>query len=124
MGLFIVLSILPFFPFFLVYWGMYAWKKDKRTALRMAMDVTTFFLVFSVSALFNLTFESNFGFYLTLLLILLALGFIGSAQNRLKGKVDGGRMFRAVWRMAFIIMSFGYVLFTLFGLIRYFMQQM
>ncbi|MDR6718110.1 DUF3397 domain-containing protein [Paenibacillus sp. 2003] len=124
MGLFIVLSILPFFPFFLVYWGMYVWKKDKRNAMRMAMDVTTFFLVFSVSALFNLTFDSNFGFYLTLLLILLALGFIGGAQNRLKGKVDGGRMFRAVWRMAFIIMSFGYVLFTLFGLFRYFMQQM
>ncbi|WP_458123435.1 DUF3397 domain-containing protein [Paenibacillus sp. Z3-2] len=124
MGLFIVLSILPFFPFFLVYWGMYGWKKDKRTALRMAMDVTTFFLVFSVSALFNLTFDSNFGFYLTLLLILLALGFIGGAQNRLKGRVNGGRMFRAVWRMAFIIMSFGYILFTLFGLFRYFMQQM
>ncbi|MFX3646067.1 MAG: DUF3397 domain-containing protein [Paenibacillus sp.] len=124
MGLFIVLSILPFFPFFLVYWGMYVWKKDKRNAMRMAMDVTTFFLVFSVSALFNLTFDSNFGFYLTLLLILLALGFIGGAQNRLKGKVDGGRMFRAVWRMAFVIMSFGYILFTLFGLIRYFMQQM
>ncbi|WP_091014048.1 DUF3397 domain-containing protein [Paenibacillus amylolyticus] len=124
MGLFIVLSILPFFPFFLVYWGMYVWKKDKRNAMRMAMDVTTFFLVFSVSALFNLTFDSSFGFYLTLLLILLALGFIGGAQNRLKGKVDGGRMFRAVWRMAFIIMSFGYILFTLFGLFRYFMKQM
>ncbi|NMI06135.1 DUF3397 domain-containing protein [Paenibacillus sp. SZ31] len=124
MGLFIVLSILPFFPFFLVYWGMYIWKKDKRTALRMAMDVTTFFLVFSVSALFNLTFDSNFGFYLTLILILVALGFIGGAQNRLKGKVDRGRMFRAVWRMSFVIMSFGYILFTLFGLFRYFMQQM
>ncbi|MBY0117548.1 DUF3397 domain-containing protein [Paenibacillus xylanexedens] len=124
MGLFIVLSILPFFPFFLVYWGMYVWKKDKRKALRMAMDVTTFFLVFSVSALFNLTFHSNFGFYLTLILILVALGFIGGAQNRLKGKVDRGRMFRAVWRMSFVIMSFGYILFTLFGLFRYFMQQM
>ncbi|WP_339177993.1 DUF3397 domain-containing protein [Paenibacillus sp. FSL R5-0701] len=124
MGLFIVLSILPFFPFFLVYWGMYVWKKDKRKALRMAMDITTFFLVFSVSALFNLTFDSNFGFYLTLILILVALGFIGGAQNRLKGKVDRGRMFRAVWRMSFVIMSFGYVLFTLFGLFRYFMQQM
>ncbi|MNP74975.1 hypothetical protein D3C76_1719400 [compost metagenome] len=92
--------------------------------MRMAMDVTTFFLVFSVSALFNLTFDSNFGFYLTLLLILLALGFIGGAQNRLKGKVDRGRMFRAVWRMSFVIMSFGYVLFTLFGLFRYLMKQM
>ncbi|MGQ8873897.1 DUF3397 domain-containing protein [Paenibacillus sp. TSA_86.1] len=124
MGFFIVLSILPFFPFFLVYWGMMVWKKDKPVALRTAMDVTTFFLIFSVSALFNLTFDSNFGFYLTLILILIALGFIGGAQNRLKGKVDGGRMFRAVWRMAFVMMSFGYVLFTLFGLFRYIMNQM
>ncbi|OAX47338.1 DUF3397 domain-containing protein [Paenibacillus sp. AD87] len=124
MGFFIVLSILPFFPFFLVYWIMYGWKKDKRVALRSAMDVTTLFLIFSVSALFNLTFDSNFGFYLTLILILIALGFIGGAQNRLKGKIDRGRMFRAVWRMAFVIMSFGYVLFTIFGLFRYFMKQM
>ncbi|MCM3133836.1 DUF3397 domain-containing protein [Paenibacillus polysaccharolyticus] len=124
MGFFIVLSILPFFPFFLVYWSMMVWKKDKSVALRTAMDVTTFFLIFSVSALFNLTFDSNFGFYLTLILILIALGFIGGAQNRLKGKVDGGRMFRAVWRMSFVMMSFGYVLFTLFGLFRYIMNQM
>lgn len=124
MGFFIVLSILPFFPFLLVYWGMMVWKKDKSTALRAAMDVTTFFLIFSVSALFNLTFDSNFGFYLTLILILIALGFIGGAQNRLKGKVDGGRMFRAVWRMSFVMMSFGYILFTLFGLFRYIMNLM
>ena len=124
MGFFIVLSILPFFPFLLVYWGMMVWKKDKAIALRAAMDVTTFFLIFSVSALFNLTFDSNFGFYLTLILILIALGFIGGAQNRLKGKVDGGRMFRAVWRMSFVMMSFGYILFTLFGLFRYIMNQM
>ncbi|MBB6020561.1 hypothetical protein HNR77_001622 [Paenibacillus sp. JGP012] len=124
MEIFIVLSILPFFPFLLVYWGMIVWKKDKSIALRTAMDVTTFFLIFSVSALFNLTFDSNFGFYLTLILILIALGFIGGAQNRLKGKVDGGRMFRAVWRMSFVIMSFGYILFTLFGLFRYIMNQM
>lgn len=124
MGFFIVLSILPFFPFLLVYWGIMVWKKDKSIAMRAAMDVTTFFLIFSVSALFNLTFDSNFGFYLTLILILIALGFIGGAQNRLKGKVDGGRMFRAVWRMSFVMMSFGYILFTLFGLFRYIMNQM
>lgn len=124
MEFFIVLSILPFFPFCLVYWGMVVGKKEKSVALRTAMDVTTFFLIFSVSALFNLTFDSNFGFYLTLILILIALGFIGGAQNRLKGKVNGGRMFRAVWRMSFVIMSFGYILFTLFGLFRYIMNQM
>ncbi|GAB1156549.1 hypothetical protein YWY31_25740 [Paenibacillus illinoisensis] len=124
MGFFIVLSILPFFPFLIVYWAMYGWKKDKRASLRTAMDVTTVFLIFSVSALFNLTFDSNFGFYLTMILILIALGLIGGAQNRLKGKVDGGRMFRAVWRMAFVMMTFGYVLFTIFGLFRYLMKHM
>lgn len=77
------------FPFLIVYWAMYGWKKDKRASLRTAMDVTTVFLIFSVSALFNLTFDSNFGFYLTMILILIALGLIGGAQNRLKGKVDG-----------------------------------
>lgn len=124
MSFFITLSILPFFPFIIVYWVMYAWKKDKRVAVRKAMDVTTLFLIFSVSALFNLTFETNFGFYLTLIFILIALGLVGGAQNRLKGKVDGGRMFRAVWRMAFVMMSFGYILFTIFGLFRYFMNSM
>ncbi|CAH1209058.1 MULTISPECIES: DUF3397 domain-containing protein [Paenibacillus] len=124
MGIFIGLSVLPFFPFIITYLAMVAWKKNKRAAFKVAMDVTTLFLIFSVSALFNLTFDTQFGFYLTLLLILIALGLIGGAQNRLKGRVDGVRMFRVVWRMAFVVMSFSYILFTVFGLFRYFINIM
>ncbi|UOK62125.1 DUF3397 family protein [Paenibacillus sp. OVF10] len=89
MGLFIVLSILPFFRSFL-FIGECTYGKRQTERHADGNGCNHFFLVFSVSALFNLTFDSNFGFYLTLLLILLALGFIGGAQNRLKGKVDGG----------------------------------
>ena len=40
---------------------------------------------------------------------LIAAGLIGSAQNRWKGKVNGKRLLRAVWRLGFVSMSFGYI---------------
>ncbi|OAB33922.1 DUF3397 domain-containing protein [Paenibacillus glacialis] len=121
---FIVFSILPFFPFFLVFFIYRKWKNDKRNALLVAMDVTTLFLIVSVSAFFNNIFNLKFGFYLILLFLLIAVGLIGGAQNRLKGKVDVTRMLRAVWRMTFVIMTCSYILFTIIGLIRYIFKSM
>lgn len=92
--------------------------------MELAMDVTTFFMLFSVSALFNNTFQSKFGFYLILLMLLIAAGLIGSAQNRWKGKVNGKRLLRAVWRLGFVSMSFGYIIFTFFGLLSYIIKMM
>lgn len=89
-----------------------------------AMDVTTLFLIVSVSALFNNTFNNKFGFYLILLLLLIAIGIIGGAQNRLKGKVDVTRMVRAVWRMAFAIMTCSYIVFTIIGIFTYIFKAM
>ncbi|GIO65555.1 DUF3397 domain-containing protein [Paenibacillus sp. FSL M7-1455] len=116
---FIFLSILPFFPFLLVYFTHYRWKHNKKASLKVAMDVTTLFLIISVSALFNLTFNSSFGFYLILLLLLIGVGLVGSAQNRLKGRVDVQKMAKLIWRMSFVIMSFSYLLFTIIGIVKY-----
>ncbi|MWV45247.1 DUF3397 family protein [Paenibacillus sp. HJL G12] len=121
---FIFLSILPFFPFLAVYFIHYWWKHNKKASLKLAMDVTTLFLIISVSALFNLTFGSRFGFYLILLLLLIAVGLIGSAQNRLKGRIDVQKMSKLIWRMSFIIMSFSYFVFTIIGLIKYIFMSM
>lgn len=112
MDLFIVMSVAPIIPFVLIYLFVYLQKKDKKQAMRLAMDVTTLFLVFSVSALFNILFQSKFGFYLILLLLLITAGLIGGAQNRWKGQVDGKRLFRAVWRLAFVTTSISYIIFT------------
>jgi hypothetical protein len=116
--------VIPIVPFLLVYFIGTGMKKDRRKTFFLAMDVTTIFLFLSVSALFNNIFKSGFGFYLILLIVLISAGLIGGAQNRLKGKVDGKRILRAVWRLSFIVMSVGYVLFMLVGLIKYISQAM
>jgi len=113
------LSVIPFIPFFLVYFIVIRKGNSRKQAIELAMDVTTFFLIFSVSALFNITFQSKFGFYLILLLLLIGAGLIGSAQNRWKGRVNGKRLVRAVWRLGFVALSAGYLLFTFFGLLTY-----
>ena len=120
----ITLSLIPIIPFFIVYFIGKGLKKDKKKTFMLAMDVTTFFLLLSVSALFNNLFNNGFGFYLILLIVLISTGLIGGAQNRLKGKVDGKRLFRAVWRLSFFFMSVGYLLFMFVGLIKYISQAM
>lgn len=118
----IALSIIPIFPFLLIYLISIFLKKDKKKSFLVAMDVTTLFLLLSVSALFNNIFQSTFGFYLILLIVLIAAGLIGGAQNRLKGQVDGKRLLRAVWRLSFLFMSVGYLVFMFVGLIKYISQ--
>lgn len=122
--IFNTMSLIPVIPFGLVYFLAVRWGKDRKQAVKLAMDVTTLFLLFSVSALFNHTFQSRFGFYLILLVLLIAVGLIGSAQTRWKGKVDARRLVRVVWRLAFVAMSFCYVVFTFFGLITYIIRVM
>ncbi len=123
MGIFltsvIILSIMPVIPFVLVYFTTYYVKRDKKAAIKLAMDVTTFFLILSVSALFNNVFGSKFGFFLILLVLLIAVGLIGGAQNRLKGKVDMRRLLRAVWRLTFAGTGIAYILLFLFSFLTY-----
>ncbi|UQZ32896.1 DUF3397 domain-containing protein [Paenibacillus sp. PK3_47] len=121
---FITLSVIPVVPFLLVYFIGIGLKKEKRSTLFLAMDITTIFLLLSVSALFNNIFNSQFGFFLILIIVLISAGLIGGAQNRLKGKVDGKRLLRAVWRLSFFFLGACYVLFMITGLIRYISQAM
>lgn len=112
-------SILPFFPFLIVFAACrYILKMEKKKSLLAAMDITTAFLIFSVAALFNVIFTSRFGFYLILLLLLLSLGLIGGAQNRIKGKVDGKKLCRVVWRLTFIALILVYILLTIIGIFK------
>ncbi|WP_068782063.1 DUF3397 domain-containing protein [Paenibacillus sp. GM2] len=114
-----IFTVLPIIPFFLVYLISIFLKKEKRASLLLAMDVTTFFLILSVSILFNNVFHSQFGFYLILLILLIVVGLIGGAQNRLKGKVDVGRMLRAVWRLAFAGAGIVYIILFLISFFTY-----
>ncbi|MFD1989493.1 DUF3397 domain-containing protein [Paenibacillus nicotianae] len=119
---FIFLSLVPFIPFVLTYVINRLKGKEKKPAISMAMDVTTPFLYISVAALFNNTFNTKTGFYIFLLILLLGIGLIGGAQNRLKGKVDYKRLFRAVWRVSFLLLSIGYIALLITGILQYITQ--
>lgn len=115
----IFLSLVPFIPFLAAYLISRFKKEPKKKAIGSAMDVTTPFLYISVAALFNIIFNSQMGFYIFLLILLLAIGIIGSAQNRLKGKVDFQRLFRAVWRLSFLFLSLGYIVLLIIAILQY-----
>lgn len=111
------LAVVPVVPFLLVFFVAHARSEDKKRAIRLSMDVTTLFLIGIVSSLLN-KLGTSFGPYLILLFMLLLAGLIGNAQNRVRGKVDGAKLIRAVWRLSFFVLSVMYVLLMAVELVR------
>lgn len=118
-GLIQFMSVLPFIPF-LGIWLIYGTiSGERKKAFLLAMDVTTFFLIISVSAMYNTIFGSGFGIYLILLILLIAGGLLGGAQNRLRGQVDIRKILKTIWRLSFFVMSVLYILFLIVGIFQY-----
>lgn len=103
-------AVAPPLPFLLVYAVVRLRTRNAKRAIRLAMDVTTAFLIGSVAVLINLLTGSRFGLYLILLVMLVGAGLLGGAQNRLRGKVDGQRLIRTVWRLSFFALSLFYII--------------
>ncbi|SFB35751.1 Protein of unknown function [Cohnella sp. OV330] len=114
-----VLAIGSVIPFAAVYGISNMQTGDKKRAMGLAMDMTTIFLVGIVSVLLNRAFGIHMGFYMILLFMLLGAGLIGNAQYRLRGKVDGLKLFRAIWRLSFFGLAVLYVLLMLIEIVRF-----
>ncbi|GGG10332.1 DUF3397 domain-containing protein [Paenibacillus abyssi] len=110
------LAVIPVVPFALIYFGYSAYVGDRKKAFRIAMDITMALLIGCVAVLFNHIFNSSFGFYGILLLMLIGGGLLGNLQYRTKGKLDMKRIIRAVWRVGFFIMSVMYILLMAIGI--------
>ena len=112
------LAVVPFVPFLLVWAAVYWYKKEKKLAIKRAMDVTTALLVGVVAGAYNVVFQSDFGFYLLLLLFLTAFGLLGNLQQRTKGSFDWKKSLRAVWRLGFVGLSAAYVILMTIGITK------
>ncbi|MFC5403044.1 DUF3397 domain-containing protein [Cohnella soli] len=95
------IATVPVIPFLIVYFISLARGLDRKSSIQLAMDVTTVFLIGFVAGMLNTRLHSSFTLYFIILVMLVAGGLIGSAQNRLRGKVDAGKLVRAVWRLTF-----------------------
>ncbi|MCM3746328.1 DUF3397 domain-containing protein [Paenibacillus pasadenensis] len=117
--LYALLAVVPFVPFALVY-GISRWLTgDSKKAFRQAMDVTTVLLIGCVAVLFNRIFSNSFGLYGILLLMLLGGGLLGNMQYRKRGRIESGKLFRAVWRTGFFVMGVMYILLMTAGITQH-----
>ena len=105
-----IIAIIPIVPFFTVLVCYSLFTGDRKKALRLAMDISTVFLIGVVAALFNMTFGGNFGLYGIMLVMLIGGGLLGNAQFRKRGKVDAKKIVTMIWRLTFFVMSIGYIL--------------
>ncbi|MDT9724379.1 DUF3397 family protein [Xylanibacillus composti] len=120
-SIYALLSVLPFFTFFILYFIHRIIHRNQKKAIQFAMDISTFFLIACVSAMYDIVVASTVnGFALILLFLVLASALIGNAQNRLKGKVDAKRLVRVVWRLSFVLLSSSYLLLFIAGLIKFY----
>lgn len=88
--------------------------------MKLAMDVTTLFLITSVAGLFNVIFSTmNMMLYGILLIMLITAGLIGGARYRKYGKVNSIRLIRTVWRISFFVLSPMYIVLLITGIIIY-----
>lgn len=113
------LALMPFVSFFAAWGIVYKVTKDKKKATSAAIDVTTLFLIGSVSVLTKRLLDSEFGLWFVVLMFLIAGGLIGNMQNRLKGKVDLVKILKAMLRLGFVVLSACYLLLLCIGLGKY-----
>ncbi|UVI32182.1 DUF3397 domain-containing protein [Paenibacillus spongiae] len=114
--LYALLAVIPVVPFLLVYFGLGAYTGNRKKAFRTAMDVTTVLLIGCVAVLFNDIFDSSFGLYGIVLILLLGGGLLGNVQYRMRGMIDVKRIVRAIWRLGFFLMSVFYFILMCIGI--------
>jgi hypothetical protein len=112
------LAALPFVTFIVIWFGVYLFLKNKKMTTRLSMDITMLFLIGSVSVIWNHLFQAKFGFWLIILVLLIAFGLIGGYQNQAKGKTDLVKVFRVVWRLGFLTLSVLYIVFLLANMLK------
>jgi hypothetical protein len=113
------LALVPFVSFFAA-WGIVYWlSRDKKKATHIAIDITTFFLVGSVSVLTRQLFGTGFGLWAVILLFLIAGGLLGNLQNRVRGRINLYKIVKTLLRFGFVILSACYVLLVFIGIGKY-----
>jgi hypothetical protein len=121
-SIYAVMAVVPFLSFFLLWFILYAMRKDKKEATRRTMDVTSVLLVGSVSSMYYQLFHSTFGLFLIIFLMLVCYGLVGNVQYRTKGAIQHKRLLQVTLRIGFLALSAMYVVLLLIGMIQYYTE--
>ena len=108
----VILSILitcPFIVFGLLFWGLKKLKKDQNKAVRIASDITTAFLLFSIQKIVFLLFDYDVRVLPLIFAVILVIIFL--VLERMSGEqYDISKALKKSWRMIFILFTSIYIL--------------
>lgn len=114
-----LMAVVPFVPFLLMWAVVYGFTRDKRKATYRAIDVTTLFLIGSVSLISKQLFNADFGFWVVILVLLVVCGLVGNLQNQAKGKINPWKLSKTLLRFGFIFLSASYILLLCIAIGKY-----
>jgi len=112
------LATFPVIPFLITFFAYGIIQPERKKVIRLAMDVTTIFLIINVAALFNILFNSKFGLYLIIIVMLIAAGLLGNALYRKHGKLLWKRVIRVIWRLTFFLSVLLHLVFMIIKIIE------
>lgn len=113
------LSVVPFASFFGVWFLVFFLTRDKKRSTAVAVDCTFVFLLGANAMLTERVFGSRFGFWLLVLILLVAAGWVGREQNRLKGRIDILKILKVVARGGFLLLSLVYFVLMIVSIGQY-----
>ena len=108
----VILSILitcPFIVFGLLFWGLKKLKKDQNKAVRIASDITTAFVLFSIQKIVFLLFDYDVRVLPLIIAVILVIIFL--VLERMSGEqYDISKALKKSWRMIFSLFTSIYIL--------------
>lgn len=111
--MYVWLARAPVLVFAAVWLAVYGLRRNGRTAIRAAMDVTFFVLLGSVSELIHLLTGSGWGFWLLVFVLLAAAGFAGRDLERKRGRVEPVLLLKWITRPGFAVLAMLYAVLWL-----------
>ncbi len=90
--------------------------KKHHKSVRVALDLTTFFLVIAVHYLIKVIWGLSLFWVICIVMILVAIMFV-VIHWKTKQEIDFAKVFRGFWRFNFLLFSLVYLLLLIYGLI-------
>ncbi|MCJ8006168.1 DUF3397 domain-containing protein [Lederbergia wuyishanensis] len=109
-----IFIILPVLFYALVFYSTKYWSKNNRKAKSVAINITTFILIFSVHYLI-LTIWSKSLLWMIILFILLTAIVFTFVYWKTKEEIHYRKVFQGFWRLNFLLFSAIYICLLIYG---------
>jgi Protein of unknown function (DUF3397) len=113
------LTVIPFLGFPIVYFLLYAWKRDKRLAGRWAVNITNLLLIRSVVVAYSEIWPNAMSAWWWIsCFYLVFIALLGWMQVKWKGKLSLRKIGFSAWRLSFLWFGLIYVVLVTTGIVK------